>query len=170
MQYLTHSFTEQSELHRTTWYNFPHALWEHTYIYKMTSDSKDNQVPHFRTVVLALQTMFSYMTGIYLLNSSSPEHSHQTSVLKNDSFGVGCIEKAGEIRRLSFSEITKRKGELAWMLTWRWLAGATRKADRFMKDSKWKEATDPVLINSNSARQKNQPARESINETWGRYC
>lgn len=100
--------------------NFPHTLWEHTYIYKMTSDSNDNQVPHFRTVFLALHARFSYMTGIYLLNSSSSSgHSHQTSVLNDDSFGVDCTEKTAEIRRLSFSEITKRRGELAWMLTWR---------------------------------------------------
>lgn len=39
-----------------------------------------------------------------------------------------------------------------------------------MKDSNWKEATDPVLINSNSARQQNKPAKKFINETWGRYC
>jgi len=39
---------------------------------------------------------------------------------KDDTFGVGCTEKAGEITRLSFSNtMTKRKREVARILTWR---------------------------------------------------
>lgn len=56
---------------------------------------QDNQVPHFRKVFLTLHVMFIYITGIHLLNSaSSLEHSHQTFVLKEHSFGADCSEKA----------------------------------------------------------------------------
>lgn len=58
-------------------------------------------------------SVISYMTGIYLLNStSSPERSHQSFVLKeDDSLGVNCTEKAREIKRLSFSNRDDKEEE-----------------------------------------------------------
>lgn len=123
---------------------------------------KDKQVPCFRRVFLTLHVMFSCMTGIYLLNStSSPQHSYQNFVLKeDDSFG------AGEIKILSFSNRNDKEEERTVLDAYLEVTGSSSKKGRQIhEDSNRKEATEPELINSDSARQQDQSARELINET-----
>ena len=77
------------------------------------------------------------MTPIYLLNStSSPEHFHQSLVLKeDDSFGVDCTEKAREIKRLSFSNRDDKKEERTGLDAYLEMTGSSSKKGRFMKAS-----------------------------------
>lgn len=58
-----------------------------------------------KTTRCLVPVVFSCMTGIHLLNStSSPQHSHHNFVLKeDDSSGADCAEKAVEIKTLSLS-------------------------------------------------------------------
>lgn len=71
--------------------------------------------------------MFSYMTVIYLLNStSSPEHSHQTFVLEEDD----STEKAGEIKRLSFSNRDDKEEERTGLDAYLEMTGSSSKKGR----------------------------------------
>lgn len=151
----SYSFTEQCKLHRTPWYNVLHLLWEYT---GWPVTPKDKQVPCFRRVFLTLHVMFSCMTGIYLLNStSSPQHSHQNFVLKeDDSLGQ---EKSKYCP--SQIEMTKRRRELSWMLTWRWLGVAAKKAGRFMRT-----VTEKKLQNQNLLIATVQDNRTSLQGNW----
>lgn len=131
---------------------------------------EDNQVPCFRRVFLTLHVMFSSMTGVHSLNSTaSPQHSHQNFVLKeDDGLWADCTEKAVEIQTLSLSNRNDRE-ERTVLDAYLEMTGSSskkcKKGRQIHEDRKRKEATEPELINSDSARQQEQSARELINET-----
>lgn len=93
-------------------------------------------MPHFRRVFLTAHVSFSYMSGINLLNSTSPEHSYQTFVLKEDErFGVHCTQKHRRNHKLSSNREVKEEERTGLKAYLEMTGRAARKACRFMKDS-----------------------------------
>lgn len=85
---------------------------------------------------------------------------------EDDSFGAACTEKAGEIQTLSFSNRNDKEEARTALDAYLEMTGSSSKKGRQIhEDSNRKEATEPELINSDSARQQDQSARELINET-----
>lgn len=105
----------------------------------------------------------SCLAGTLLLNSaSSPQHSHQNVVLKeDDTLGTDFREKAIEIKILSFSNRNGKEEKIV-LDAYVEMTGNSSKKGKKKAGSNRKEATGTELINSDSARQQGQSARELI--------